>query len=171
MLCKQVSLHKSAGCRGSLKDQVLDWEDALPEEQLESAEDHANTADLVLCLGTSLQIRPICNLPLNTTRQGGKFVIVNLQKTPKNKAANIVIHARCDEVMQSVMNHMGRTIPCYDRWDHFQIRFWIAKAKVTGKRARQEPATVRSSNVTCIEDPAIHASQNSPAITQSAPRW
>lgn len=131
-----------SGCRGNLKDQVLDWEDALPEEQLEAAEDHANTADLVLCLGTSLQIRPICNLPMNTKRQGGKIIIVNLQKTPKNKAADIVIHARCDQVMQCVMNLMGRTIPCYDRWDHFQMRFWMVQAKVAGKRARQESASV-----------------------------
>lgn len=142
---------------------MLDWEDALPEEQLQAAEDHANTADLILCLGTSLQIRPICNLPLNTKRHGGKFVIVNLQKTPKNKAADVVIHARCDEVMQTVMQHMGRKIPCYDRWDHFQIRFWIAKAKVTGKRARQEPVSVCTSRVTPSSfksDPAMYASQN-----------
>lgn len=130
--------------RGNLKDQVLDWEDALPEEQLQAAEDHANTADLVLCLGTSLQIRPICNLPLNTKRHGGKVVIVNLQKTPKNKSADVVIHARCDAVFERVMHHMGRSIPYYDRWDHFHMRLWLVKAKLTGKRGRQEPSRVRS---------------------------
>lgn len=124
---------------------MLDWEDALPEEQLEAAEDHANTADLVLCLGTSLQIRPICNLPLNTKRHGGKFAIVNLQKTPKNKAADLVIHARCDQVMQLVMGHLGRSIPFFDRWDDFELRMWVVKSKLTGKRVRLQSSLVRCS--------------------------
>eukprot|EP00892_Ulva_mutabilis_P007832 jgi/Ulvmu1/5420/UM022_0215.1 len=128
-------------CRGHLRDQVLDWEDALPEEQLEAAESHANTADLVLCLGTSLQIRPICNLPLSTKRNGGKVVIVNLQKTPKNKAADVVIHAKCDEVLERVMHHMGRNIPYYDRWENFHMRFWLMKPNLTKKRGRQESAS------------------------------
>lgn len=32
------------------------------------AEQHAKHADLALCLGTSLQIRPACNIPLRTIR-------------------------------------------------------------------------------------------------------
>lgn len=32
------------GCLGKLKDYVLDWEDALPDEELEKAEDLAEKA-------------------------------------------------------------------------------------------------------------------------------
>jgi mono-ADP-ribosyltransferase sirtuin 6 len=35
-----------------------------------SAEQHAREADLALCLGTSLQITPACNLPLLTVKAG-----------------------------------------------------------------------------------------------------
>lgn len=35
------------------------------------AERHARGADLSLCLGTSLQITPACNLPLLTVKAGG----------------------------------------------------------------------------------------------------
>lgn len=38
-------------------------------------------ADLAVCLGTSLQIQPSGNLPVLTTKNGGKLVVVNLQKT------------------------------------------------------------------------------------------
>ncbi|MCO5577464.1 hypothetical protein L7F22_031296 [Adiantum nelumboides] len=41
-----------AGCGGKLKDTVLDWEDALPPEELVPAEKHCKEADVVLCLGT-----------------------------------------------------------------------------------------------------------------------
>lgn len=46
-----------------LVDHVLDWDDALPDEDLEAAEDHCAVADMVLCLGTSLQIPPAGELP------------------------------------------------------------------------------------------------------------
>ena len=58
------------GCKGRLKDGILDWEDALPEDELELSEEAASEADLAICLGTSLQITPACNLPLRTVRAG-----------------------------------------------------------------------------------------------------
>lgn len=42
---------------------------------------HSRQADLAVCLGTSLQIQPSGNLPVLTVKNGGKLVIVNLQKT------------------------------------------------------------------------------------------
>lgn len=56
------------GCTGRLQDHVLDWEDALPEDELQTSEQCARDADLAICLGTSLQITPACNLPLKTIR-------------------------------------------------------------------------------------------------------
>ena len=56
-------------CGGQLHDHVLDWEDALPEDELQESERHARDADLAICLGTSLQITPACNLPLKTIRK------------------------------------------------------------------------------------------------------
>lgn len=45
-------------CKGMLRDHCLDWDDALPYDELELSEQHASRADLVLCLGTSLVITP-----------------------------------------------------------------------------------------------------------------
>ncbi len=54
--------------------------------------------DLSICLGTSLQIIPAANLPLRTVKAGGSLAIVNLQATPKDKKAAVVIHAKVDQV-------------------------------------------------------------------------
>ena len=59
------------GCLGKLRDFVLDWESALPEEQLQETQRQVAAADLVLCLGTSLQIVPVCNLPFKPAKAGG----------------------------------------------------------------------------------------------------
>ena len=58
------------GCNGRLKDHVLDWEDALPEDELEASETAAAQADMSICLGTSLQITPACDIPLKTVKAG-----------------------------------------------------------------------------------------------------
>uniref|UniRef100_A0A0D9ZI96 protein acetyllysine N-acetyltransferase n=1 Tax=Oryza glumipatula TaxID=40148 RepID=A0A0D9ZI96_9ORYZ len=85
-------------CGARLKDTVLDWEDALPPEEMDAAKEQCQTADLVLCLGTSLQITPACNMPLLSLKNGGRVAIVNLQATPKDKKASLVIHGLVDKV-------------------------------------------------------------------------
>nr|XP_029145929.1 NAD-dependent protein deacetylase SRT1 isoform X3 [Arachis hypogaea] len=108
-------------CGARLKDTVLDWEDALPPKEMDPAEKHCKQADIVLCLGTSLQITPACNLPLKAIRGGGKVVIVNLQKTPKDKKAALVIHGFVDKVIAGVMDQLNLQIPPFIRIDLFQI--------------------------------------------------
>ncbi|XP_048498419.1 NAD-dependent protein deacetylase SRT1 isoform X1 [Beta vulgaris subsp. vulgaris] len=110
-----------AGCGARLRDTVLDWEDALPQKEMDAAEKHCRMADLVLCLGTSLQITPACNLPLKCLRGGGKIVIVNLQKTPKDKKASLVIRGLVDKVIGGVMESLILRIPPFVRIDLFQI--------------------------------------------------
>lgn len=113
----------TVGCGARLKDTVLDWEDALPSKEMNPAEKHCKMADVVLCLGTSLQITPACNLPLKCLRSGGKFVIVNLQKTPKDKKANMVIHGLVDKVIVGVIDQLNMRIPPFVRTDLLQIIF------------------------------------------------
>lgn len=112
-----------AKCGAKLKDTVLDWEDALPPKEMNPAEKHCRIADVVLCLGTSLQITPACNLPLKSLRGGGKIIIVNLQQTSKDNKASLVIHGLVDKVIFGVMQFLNLRIPPYVRVDLFQIIF------------------------------------------------
>ncbi|BAS88328.1 Os04g0271000, partial [Oryza sativa Japonica Group] len=45
-----------------------------------------------------LQITPACNMPLLSLKNGGRVAIVNLQATPKDKKASLVIHGLVDKV-------------------------------------------------------------------------
>ncbi|CAK9148870.1 unnamed protein product [Ilex paraguariensis] len=113
----------NAACGSKLKDTVLDWEDALPQKEINPAERQCRMADVVLCLGTSLQITPACNLPLKSLRGGGRIVIVNLQKTPKDKKASLVIHGPVDKVVAGVMDLLNLGIPPFIRLDLLQTIF------------------------------------------------
>uniref|UniRef100_A0A8C6VFL6 protein acetyllysine N-acetyltransferase n=1 Tax=Naja naja TaxID=35670 RepID=A0A8C6VFL6_NAJNA len=81
-LC-DVSKHRGLrSCRcGKLMDTILDWEDSLPDRDLNLASEASRRASLSITLGTSLQIKPSGDLPLLTKKKGGKLVIVNLQPT------------------------------------------------------------------------------------------
>lgn len=109
------------GCHGPLRDQCLDWESELPQAEMERAESETAGADVVLCLGTSLQITPACNMPLRATRRGGKLAIVNLQRTPKDSKAALLIRARVDSVMARVASILGIEVPPYVRSDRVRV--------------------------------------------------
>ncbi|KAK9835969.1 hypothetical protein WJX81_002387 [Elliptochloris bilobata] len=125
------------GCGGRLRDSALDWDDALPEDELQASEAAADAAGLALCLGTSLLVRPACNLPLRTVRKGGKLAIVNLQKTPKDRRAALVVRARADRVMAALMAALALRIPRYVRSDAVAVH-----VRRTALRGARQAATV-----------------------------
>jgi mono-ADP-ribosyltransferase sirtuin 6 len=96
-------------CSGKLRDCLLDWEDDLPEFDFERAQQHCQLADLVLTLGTSLRIEPAASLPTLAKQ----FVIINLQETPYDEQAALIVRAPVDDVMQTLIEGLG-----FDaRWD------------------------------------------------------
>uniref|UniRef100_A0A8D0CZ36 protein acetyllysine N-acetyltransferase n=1 Tax=Sander lucioperca TaxID=283035 RepID=A0A8D0CZ36_SANLU len=112
--CDVVRSRGLRACRGKLISTILDWEDALPDRDLNKAEDSSRRADLALTLGTSLQIKPSGDLPLLTKRKGGKLAIVNLQPTKHDKHAHLRIHSYVDDVMKQLMELLGLDIP---KWE------------------------------------------------------
>ncbi|XP_056648325.1 NAD-dependent protein deacetylase Sirt6 [Diorhabda sublineata] len=111
--CKRSSMLRGRTCRGKLYDTILDWEDNLPENDLEMSDYHSSLADLNICLGTTLQIVPSGNLPLRCQKYGGKVVIVNLQPTKHDKKADLIINTYVDDVLTKVMKKLNLEIPDY----------------------------------------------------------
>ncbi|XP_044124349.1 NAD-dependent protein deacetylase sirtuin-6 isoform X2 [Bufo gargarizans] len=112
-LCDVHKVRGLRACRGKLVDTILDWEDSLPDRDLNLADEACRKADLSITLGTSLQIKPSGNLPLLTKRKGGKLVIVNLQPTKHDRYADLRIHGYVDEVMAQLMQRLDLEIPVW----------------------------------------------------------
>ena len=96
-----------AGCGAPLRDKAIDWHTTLPEEEFEPAIANHQQAELALCLGTSLRIRPAGNMPLRTLRKHkkdapGRLVIVNLQKTHLDRSASMRLHVRTDALFREL---------------------------------------------------------------------
>ncbi|XP_069833997.1 NAD-dependent protein deacylase sirtuin-6 isoform X2 [Dendropsophus ebraccatus] len=111
--CDVPKVRGLRACRGKLIDTILDWEDSLPDKDLNLADEACRKADLAITLGTSLQIKPSGNLPLLTKRKGGKLVIVNLQPTKHDRCADLRIYGYVDEVMSLLMQSLDLKIPVW----------------------------------------------------------
>jgi len=56
-------------------------------------------------------VSPACNLPEKSYKNKGHLVICNLQKTPYDKYASLVIYAKTDHVMELLCQELSITIP------------------------------------------------------------
>jgi len=104
---------KCDACKADLLDSIINFGENLPMPELEKAADHANASDLALVLGTSMLVAPANRFPAQAVENGGQMVIVNLQKTPFDNKAALIIHAKTDMVMEMLMKELGLDIPQY----------------------------------------------------------
>ena len=109
---------EQAGCKGHLKDSIINFGDNLEDPILSNAEMHAKKADLCLSLGTTMQVTPACEL-VEMGQKPLRLVIVNRQKTnldhiacrclppPENHTKlGSRVHGDTDCLMQALMQHM-----------------------------------------------------------------
>lgn len=64
-------------------------------------------------MGTTLQIVPSGNLPLQNLRNNGKLIICNLQKTKHDSKSEFVIHAPVDDIMRKLLLLYNIPLPNY----------------------------------------------------------
>lgn len=80
---------RCAVCGGVLKPDVVLFGDMLPEAAVARAERLAASCDLLLCIGSSLQVWPVAGLPELTLEAGGRLAIVTASDTPYDDAADV----------------------------------------------------------------------------------
>ncbi len=69
-------------CGAALKPDVVLFGELLPEASLARASALAAQADLLLCVGSSLEVYPVAQLPAITLAGGGSVALVTMGPTP-----------------------------------------------------------------------------------------
>ena len=71
-----------SGCMGKVKPDVVLFGELLPEAAMNEARELAAGADLMLCVGSSLEVYPVAGLPELTLAAGGSIAVVTKGPTP-----------------------------------------------------------------------------------------
>ena len=82
-----------AACGGILKSATISFGQPLVPEVIEAAIRAAEEADLLLAIGTSLQVYPVASLVPLAKSAGARVVIVNAEPTPFDQIADAVIRS------------------------------------------------------------------------------
>jgi NAD-dependent deacetylase len=80
---------RCALCGEPLKPDVVLFGELLPVAALERAQRLCAGADVLMCIGSSLEVHPVAGLPLLTHRSGGRVVIVTQGPTPLDELAEL----------------------------------------------------------------------------------
>jgi len=96
-------------CGGRLRPDVVLFGEMLPVEQLRYAQDLSEGCDLFIVLGSSLQVSPANWFPMEAKNTGAQLVIVNLQETPFDDIADVVISGNIDEILEQVESKLSST--------------------------------------------------------------
>jgi NAD-dependent deacetylase len=90
-------------CGEPLKPDVVLFGEMLPADAFARAERLAASADLLLCIGSSLEVYPVAGLPEVTLTSGGRIAIVTQSQTPFDRYASVRLDGDVVDELEAVL--------------------------------------------------------------------
>jgi NAD-dependent deacetylase len=90
-------------CGDPLKPDVVLFGELLPERALTRAQALAAAARLLICVGSSLEVHPVAQLPDITLRGGGRIAIVTRSATPYDDDASLKLTGDVEAELEAVV--------------------------------------------------------------------
>lgn len=91
---------KCAKCDGTIKPDVVLYEEGLDQKIINGAVTHIHNADVLIIGGTSLAVYPAAGLV--DYFKGDKLIVINKSPSPRDAHADLVINAPIGEVFASL---------------------------------------------------------------------
>ena len=95
-------------CGGLMKPDVVLFGEPLSYDALRTAQESALFCDVLISIGTSLEVEPASDLPHLARRSGSRLIIINRQPTVADKIADLVIHDDVATVLPDVVRALRR---------------------------------------------------------------
>lgn len=89
-------------CGGILKSATISFGQQLVPEVIERAMRAAGEADLLLAIGSTLQVYPVAGAVPRAKAAGARIVIINAEPTRFDDVADVVIHEKIGNVLPTV---------------------------------------------------------------------
>lgn len=94
-------------CGAPLKPDVVLFGEMLPQAAMERAQELCASADLLLCIGSSLEVHPVADLPLLTRRAGGEIAILTQGETPLDDLASVRLQGDLIDELRGLLEALG----------------------------------------------------------------
>ncbi len=102
-----VGVARCADCDGKIKPNVVLFGEMLPEQVIDEASAIASAADLIICIGSSLEVYPVAALPELTLAAGGQIAIVTQGPTPYDGDAAVKLDGDAIADLEAVLAALG----------------------------------------------------------------
>jgi NAD-dependent deacetylase len=94
-------------CGSAVKPDVVLFGELLPESAMARAQQLAEGAELMLCIGSSLAVYPVAGLPQLTLENGGEIAIVTKGPTPYDGEAALKLEGEVDAELAALLAVLG----------------------------------------------------------------
>jgi len=94
-------------CVAPLKPDVVLFGELLPEQAIAEAQSLAAEADLMLCIGSSLEVHPVAGLPAVTRAAGGRLALITQGPTPYDRDAEVKLDGDVVAELEAVLGALG----------------------------------------------------------------
>ena len=98
-------------CGAPLKPGVVLFGEYLPVDAITRGEALAAGADLMLCIGSSLEVHPVAGLPETTLAAGGQIAILTQGPTPLDRQAAVRMGGDVVDELEAVLAALGLPVP------------------------------------------------------------
>ena len=90
------------GCGGLLKPDVVLFDELLPRGLFWLAQRALEACDTIIVAGTSLEVAPVCEMPLAALHNGARLIIVNQSPTYLDERADLVLREDVAEALPAI---------------------------------------------------------------------
>jgi NAD-dependent deacetylase len=103
LLAAHPGAPECTACIAPLKPDVVLFGEMLPEDAISDAYALAAEADVIVCVGSSLEVFPVASLPGVTRDGGGRIALVTQGPTPYDRDAAVKLSGDVVEELSAVM--------------------------------------------------------------------
>lgn len=93
-------------CGGFIKPATVSFGQPMPEMAMFRAMDEARRSDLMLMIGSSLQVEPAASIPRISHQRGGKLIFINRTETPWDHIATVIFREPASEVLSNILESL-----------------------------------------------------------------
>ena len=93
-------------CGGFLKSATISFGQAMPQDKLNAAFTLAAAADLVISVGSTLEVEPAASVPRSAKDNGATYVVINQGPTGHDQLADLRIEDDVNVLLPATVDHL-----------------------------------------------------------------